>query len=632
MSESDIQDAIARRVSTTTITTHPSEPTIRSTWLAASGRPASSELLEWPADVFALTTLITDRTEAYRFVISPPPGGTWPPELPAAAWSDQVRSAAQAWAERAGEGTMEPPDLVRDEWQVVREALDTSLDDIASGRAWRACSALLTLHAIADEACADVAAGTLERREGGIVLRARTRELLARTGSMARVDAALLRVVPKYRTANGGITAGSISRYASLVQTRVGYNVRRTAPARPPGALKQGLNALLLPWPLRVTETDFQPVGQSVRERDTEPFGLFRYQPSESFDVALVDRLLASASEHVDRVDVVVAPESSVPHELLPQLEAALSQRGVAMLVAGMRDRPDPETGLASNWVHFGLSRNGSWWRYRQDKHHRWSLDQSQIEQYHLTQMLDPRVRWWEAIEIRRRSLQIFEGDDGLAIASLLCEDIAQIDDAAQLIRAVGPTLVIALLLDGPQLASRWTGRYASLLADDPGSAVLTLTSHGMATGARPAGAEPSTAVALWTDSTRRRPQEINLEPGAQGLLLRLETGRAIRRAADGREPELNAADIRLAEVDQLRAGPTVHTLPATDAEEPSLSADDLTVLQSWAEAIDDARAAQPNAVHAVASNARPGASWRAALNLPQPTGALFAALCVLGS
>jgi hypothetical protein len=595
-----------------------SEPTIRSTWQPASGRPASDELLGWPADVFALSAVILDRTEAYRFVVSPPPAHHWPPGP--ADWSTVVRSAGRSWAER-----MEPPELVKNEWRMLRRALDTRLDDIASGRAWRTCVALLTLHAVADEACAGVA--TAEPDDDGVVLRARMRELLARTGSIARIDPNYLRVLPKYRTAPGGITSRSISRYASLAPSRVAYSVQRVTMGRPG---EEQLKALLLPWPMRMADTDFRPLAASVRERDTEPFGYFRYSPAEPFDVSLVDRLLTSAFEHVDRVDIVIAPESSVPREVLPQLEALLAERGVPMLIAGLRDRPDPASGLAPNWVHFGASLDGKWWHYRQDKHHRWSLDRSQIEQYHLTDVLDPRVRWWEAMDIQRRSLQIIEHGNGQTIASLVCEDLAQLDDSAQLLQAVGPTLVIALLLDGPQLASRWTGRYASVLADDPGSAVLTLTTRGMATSSWRTSHKPSTAVASWRDSAHRRPQEINLEPGAQGLLLRLDTGRSLRRAADGRLPEHDAADIRLAEVVQLRATDREGTLPAIKPAEPSLSANDLTVLLSWAEAIDHARGTDPTA--AVTASARPGASWREELQLPEPTGALAATLSALAA
>ena len=143
--------------------------------------------------------------------------------------------------------------------------------------------------------------------------------------------------------------------------------------------------------------------------------------------------------------------------------------------------------------MHFGASLDGQWSHYRQDKHHRWSLDRSQIEQYHLAEVLDPRVRWWEAIEINRRSLEVLERDDGHMIASLVCEDLAHIDDVVELIRAVGPTLVVALLLDGPQLASRWTARYASVLERRSriGGAHPDLVRHGRKRTGAPANPHP---------------------------------------------------------------------------------------------------------------------------------------------
>ena len=41
------------------------------------------------------------------------------------------------------------------------------------------------------------------------------------------------------------------------------------------------------------------------------------------------------------------------------------------------------------------------------------------------------------------------------------------------------------------------------MLADDPGSSVLTLTSHGMVERSRPPGRDASRVVALWKDPTR---------------------------------------------------------------------------------------------------------------------------------
>src|SRR5262249_36940308 len=158
----------------------------------------------WPPDVFAFTAAIIDRAEAYRFTVSPPSGQEWPPTR----WREKVRKAARSWSRGAEASVKAPPRLVANEWQIVRDALETPVAEVASGRAWRLSQALLTLHALADEASAGVATGTNAPR-GPIVLRARMSELLARTGSLARIDPAHLRVLPKYRTPYGGITSRS---------------------------------------------------------------------------------------------------------------------------------------------------------------------------------------------------------------------------------------------------------------------------------------------------------------------------------------------------------------------------------------------------------------------------------------
>jgi hypothetical protein len=90
-------------------------------------------------------------------------------------------------------------------------------------------------------------------------------------------------------------------------------------------------------------------------------------------------------------------------------------------------------------------------------------------------------------MDVLRRSIQFLQVGEEITCVSLVCEDLAP-DDVAQVIRSVGPTIVLAGLLDGPQLPSRWGARYASVLADDPGSGVLTLTSFGLTQRSRPAG------------------------------------------------------------------------------------------------------------------------------------------------
>src|SRR5580658_9136490 len=72
------------------------EPTLESTWQAVTGSPITEELLEWPPDLFALTDVILDRSQTYRFLLSGPGGVGWPPSrIPR--WSDTVEAAARQW-------------------------------------------------------------------------------------------------------------------------------------------------------------------------------------------------------------------------------------------------------------------------------------------------------------------------------------------------------------------------------------------------------------------------------------------------------------------------------------------------------------------------------------------------------
>ena len=249
-------------------------PTIGSTWLTLGGRDVDDDLIRWPPDLFAFTEVILDRAEAYRFAVSPPTGRRWPPAS-TPPWTEAVATAARSWSDQTEERRGEPPDLVLEEWRVVCDALDTPIDELASGQAWRICEALLTLHAVSDEACAGVAAGVSTPGDTPTALEVRMRDLLEQTGTIARIDPALMRVVPKYRTAPGGITTRSISRYLTLVGPKVSYRINRSpASAR---SAHGPLNMLLLPWPLRVTATDFHPVPQSIQARQVEPFGFFRF-------------------------------------------------------------------------------------------------------------------------------------------------------------------------------------------------------------------------------------------------------------------------------------------------------------------------------------------------------------------
>lgn len=214
-----------------------------------------------------------------------------------------------------------------------------------------------------------------------------------------------------------------------------------------------------------------------------------------------------------------------------------------------------------------------------------------------------------------------------------MCEDLAEADDVAEMIRSVGPTIVFAALLDGPQLNSRWSARYASVLADNPGSGVLTLTSAGMVQRSRPQGLDTVPIIALWKGSGRGI-REIPLEPGTQGVLLTISGDLATRRSADGRWPVEDATGYFDVAVHQVRASSTGSVLDGSAARMPVprlLDADELTVLTGWAEGVAEALACAPQRATGLLSEARAGAQWRAALGIAPPSQPLRDAIDCLG-
>jgi hypothetical protein len=406
------------------------------------------------------------------------------------------------------------------------------------------------------------------------------------------------------------------------------------------------VNFLVLPWPLQIRASDFRPIEGSAQRDTDEPYGFFDFDPAERLDLDLVDRMLVAARNEVDSIDVVCLPESAIAEDELAPLEALLESHGVASLTTGVRRRRSRLDEFPDNWVHWGLSpqlekgrsrpQEGfgtGWFHVRQNKHHRWSLDARQIYQYHLGGELHPAMRWWEAVNVPRRVLHFIEFGEGFTVVILICEDLAQNDEVADLIRAVGPTGIVTPLLDGPQLTSRWSARYASVFADDPGSAVLTVSAWGLVDRCRPRGFDAARVVGLWKDP-RNGFNEIPLESGAQGILLTACVSPAQRHSNDGRRPVQNAVDLYAVGQHQIRPAATGSQdgAPVRQlSDPPPLNVDDLTILCGWAEAVAEALAYAPSRVAAVLSDAAAGSPWRATLGLNEPSDPLRKAIQLMG-
>ncbi len=329
------------------------EPTPASLWQAIAGGPIDDDLLEWPPDLFAFTDILLERSEAHRFAWSPPHGFVWPPEE-LASWADAVAEAGQLWSAWAEDRSGNPPALLVREWQALHGCLDEPLARLSSAENWRMCEALLTLHAIADEACAGLGVALTSSSGSGPVYRARGRELLARRGTLTRFPTHVFRVLPKVRTSPSGTSVRSLSRYACVHPPGVVARWHKivTGSRRGTDPRSLGCSFLLLPWPLRVREADFHPIEGSVHSLDKEPYGFFEFAPAEGLDLGLLDRTLVAARDEVDDVNIVCFPESAIEEGEVEPLEALLASHGVSGLVTGVRPRPQRSGQLPGNWVH----------------------------------------------------------------------------------------------------------------------------------------------------------------------------------------------------------------------------------------------------------------------------------------
>lgn len=98
--------------------------------------------------------------------------------------------------------------------------------------------------------------------------------------------------------------------------------------------------------------------------------------------------------------------------------------------------------------------------------------------------------------------------------------------------------------MDGPQLPNRWPARYAAVLAEDPGTSILTLTSLGMVNRSRPlkdgVRVPVSRVIALWRDAFGAEVQ-IALDPLHNACVLSLECRMETEYCAAGRSDQAQA-------------------------------------------------------------------------------------------
>jgi hypothetical protein len=357
-------------------------------------------------------------------------------------------------------------------------------------------------------------------------------------------------VQPKTRTPQVGCTLRSLTHNLALLPPvgEVSTQWRYAAEGQGFREITRELNVIVIPYPYEIRSCCFR--GERLAFEEV-PMGFFSLEQEwlhglKAQQLAdFVKALIADAEMEVSRVHAIVFPEAALSQKLAEDLGKILAKTTkLELFLAGViDDRGNGSTPVSRAYCEIFL--DGKRVQWSQAKHHRWKLDAYQLKRYHLARGLSDRAVWWEKIDVSNRECIFYVFHHGASLAVLICEDLARIDPVQTVVRAIGPNLVVALLMDGPQLERRWPGRYATVLADDPGSAVLTLTSLGLM---RRSDTPRAREIALWKDA-QGAARELELPDGAHALVLTLLPTRETNLSSDLRTDNNMSIKISLAGV-----------------------------------------------------------------------------------
>jgi hypothetical protein len=358
---------------------------------------------------------------------------------------------------------------------------------------------------------------------------------------------AVVSVQPKGRVTSVGCSVRNLSRNLAAVGSLGSVRCNWQQLSRPTHGEKAGqLNLLLIPMPYEIRGGYFSRNGADTFDVKQEWIGA-QDADRELFALKVGD-LIKKAREDFD-IHGVIFPEYALDYKTIekaiPAIFAASGEKAMFM-VAGSSGNCEDEPGnivMSHIWEGVCCRERGSktnplmnqYREFSQRKHQRWRLEEGQIGLYGLGSQLDPSKTWWENHDINKRELHFFQIAEDTVFTSLICEDLARNDPCHDIIRAIAPNLVFALLMDGPQLATRWPARFAGSLADDPGCTVLTFTSYGLIERSNCQFPESEKhAVGLLRDSAGVT-TEIVLPKGKDAVIVSLQSKRAKDKTMDGR-------------------------------------------------------------------------------------------------
>lgn len=371
-------------------------------------------------------------------------------------------------------------------------------------------------------------------------------------------------VQPKTRTPLVGCTIRSLSHHLALLPSSSTINTSWLFAQAATKTMEDSaseetapLNILLVPLPYVIHGDQFVAADRPIEDDcyfSVAPRWLPRGRPAMQARQLqqFLTNLAHKASREVGDIHAIVFPEAALSDHCAEELATIIGRkiRTLELFITGTvsLDPARPTNTAFTCRLHRGQVVKA----WHQSKHHRWRLDEKQVEQYHLGHALNPKKIWWERIDVRERQCAFSVVRQGASLAVLVCEDLARFDPVLPAINAIGPNLVVALLLDGPQMNKRWPSRYATVLADDPGSSVLTLTSLGMVKRSAMPGSTEARQVALWKQPGGEV-RELVLPPRDHALAITVTSHRVKQWTMDGRSCQEETRQLNLSAVRGIR-------------------------------------------------------------------------------
>lgn len=460
-----------------------------------------NELISWPPNIFLITYSIFTYTDKYRLLVSPQDHFDW--DKSSFSSISNVTAELEWWIGKPFSLLLSKPECsssysLTSCLQSIfnKESLDNCIYDLMNDPSFSKSVAVLT--AAIDSlfnrvnVCEYNTSDPLQLCLLAKDMARTNREVINLSCNMPKLGY----VTYKSSVPQSGLTINNLTQNLTFVDPTVQLQVIKNTVAKKQFN-KQTYNILFLPWPTEIEDSAFKPSPDLSSQVMNGYFGFFEYAPHKKPKLVSFLGALIAAIRRAGTIDLIVLPECAVDEDIYnlfkDELFKTFGDRAPSLLAGVFGEKKN-----VANLSFIGESKGFD--TVVQAKHHRWFLDEGQLRNYNLCGALDPGRKWWEDIPVERRKLLTLHTPNGVKLCPLICEDLARQEPVAKAVRAVGPNLVVSLLLDGPQLSGRWPGKYSAVLSDDPGASVLSVTALGMTLRSTGTGFAPSRAVALWSE------------------------------------------------------------------------------------------------------------------------------------